>query len=71
MEDKTAEELLRQLMEEMQSQQDADSAATSRELRKKFLEQGLDDALRTHGITVDEEERKRLLNQLDADIFPM
>jgi len=71
MEDKTAEELLRQLIDDMQSQHDANSAATSRELRKKFLEQGLDEALKTHGITVDETERKRLLNQLDAEIFPM
>ena len=70
MKDKTAEELLRQLMKEMQSQRETCSAAASRALRKKFLEQGLNEALRTHDITVDETERKRLLNQLDADIFP-
>lgn len=44
MEDKTAEELLRQLIAEMQSQEVADSAAISLELRKQFLEQDLEDA---------------------------
>ena len=62
--------LLQQLVAEQAAQRSAPVSNLARQLRKKFLEQGLEGAIRVSGRNVDDAERRRLLNQLDPDIFP-
>jgi hypothetical protein len=66
----TTARILQQLSVEMGVPLDTEWAQSMRNLRKRILEQALDDAIKRHGWTVSPEERKRFLNQLDADLFP-
>ena len=41
------------------------------DLRKRFLEQGLENALQFHKLKVSDRERLELLHGLDPELFPL
>jgi len=65
-----AADFLKQLCTDMGIQLETGWGQSMRNLRKKMLEKGLDDAMKAHSHLVSSNDRPKLLNQLDPDLFP-
>jgi len=75
MHDDIPTEEIEKILKEFITDQDEARKKVSQEvadrIRKRLLEVGLDRAAEIHRITLNDEDRKRFLNQLDPRLFPL